>query len=90
MMAVRSGKMPTRSVHLADLLMTDEQRLANVLKLIGLDRLNGTTSTNDVVEQTISIEVLLFQAALFALPASGIRAGSVIAVRLVPASNRAR
>jgi hypothetical protein len=48
------------------------------------------THDGHIVEQTISIEVLLFQAALFALPASGIRAGSVIAVPLVPASNGAR
>ncbi|MFI5779787.1 hypothetical protein [Nocardia sp. NPDC051570] len=75
---------------LADALLADEPRLKHVLTQIDLEALIGAASTNPVVEQTISIEGSLFRAALFALPAGPVGPGSVIAILLVPASDRTR
>ncbi|MFI6173551.1 hypothetical protein ACIBCN_42705 [Nocardia sp. NPDC051052] len=89
MVDVRTRCVVAGSGDLADALLTDEPRLARVLTQIDLDRL-VVAPANGVVEQTISIEGSLFQAALFAMPAGSLRPGSLFAILLSPASDRAR
>lgn len=84
MIDVHSRYVVAGSGDLADALLADEPRLARVLTQIDLDRLIAAPA-NEVVEQTISIEGSLFQAAVFAMPAGPVQPGSLIAILLVPA-----
>ncbi len=88
MVDVHTHEVVNASGDLADALITDEQRMASVLGQIDLGRLINAASTNDIVEQAISIEGSLFRAALFPMSAGPVQPGSTIAILLVPASAR--
>lgn len=90
MVDVHTRVVRNASGDLADILITDEQRLANVLTQIDLERLTGMASIDPVVEQTISIEGSLFQSAMFTIPTGPVQPGAAIAILLVPASDRRR
>ncbi|MFI5783741.1 hypothetical protein [Nocardia sp. NPDC051570] len=73
---------------LADMLLTDERRMARVLAQLDMPRLIDAAPTNDPVEQMISIEGDRFRAAIFASPTGPVRSGTLITVLLVPTTPR--